>query len=294
MSEAAHGEPEKHEVFERPFKVQPTYETRKTPSNYRRYPDGDKLPSTVKVWLVGNERKRQRPFGTVSRSWGYDDSPDAEVLTVGYNTGKENGAVGVGRHGNFLQWGFGSPPSKMTDAGRHFFLNCIVYITKFDGKAPLIQRKAGHRFQPLRLAMAMSYIEDKKFFSGTFPSDLTKRYGNDWKGLMGHYRENYEYIYRDGPYRIDEELKALNILSNREIETLERLVTILEDKDKPQIARKLLKRYTLESFQSPDEWRAWLAKHHGRIYFSDVGGYKFRVIPEGYLEEGIEDTSPDK
>ena len=43
----------------------------------------------------------------------------------------------------------------------------------------------------------MSYIEDKKFFRGTFPSDLAKEYGNDWKGLMGHYRDNYEYVYSD-------------------------------------------------------------------------------------------------
>jgi len=61
-------------------------------------------------------------------------APKAEALALGYNTSNRNGAVSVGRDGNFLQWGFSGPPSKMTDAGRNFFLNCVVYIAKFDGK----------------------------------------------------------------------------------------------------------------------------------------------------------------
>ncbi len=72
----------------------------------------------------------------MARPWKPSDAPDAEILCIGYNTGKMNGAVAVGRHGNFLQWGFSAPPSKMTDAGRKFFLNSICYIAKFDGKTP--------------------------------------------------------------------------------------------------------------------------------------------------------------
>ena len=56
--------------------------------------------------------------------------------------GKMNGAVAVGRHGNFLQWGFSAPPSKMTDAGQKLFVNCLYYIataTKTSSKAPAAQ-----------------------------------------------------------------------------------------------------------------------------------------------------------
>ena len=77
-----------------------------------------------------------RPYGVVARPWKPEEAPDAEVLAAGYNTGKMNGAVAVGRDGNFLQWGFSAPPSKMTEAGRNFFLNCVCYIAKFDGKRP--------------------------------------------------------------------------------------------------------------------------------------------------------------
>ena len=53
---------------------------------------------------------------------------------VGYNVGKENGSIAVGRHGNFLQWGFSASPSDMTAAGRNLFLNCIHYMAKLEGK----------------------------------------------------------------------------------------------------------------------------------------------------------------
>ena len=70
---------------------------------------------------------------------------DAEAIVLGFNSGKEYGAVGIGRHGNFLHWGYWAPPSQMTEAGKKLFLNCIHYIHKFDGKVPLIRRSSSHR-----------------------------------------------------------------------------------------------------------------------------------------------------
>ena len=94
----------------------------------------------MKVWRVqrlsDEPANLARPSGAVARPWEPKDAPDAEVLAAGYNLGKMNGAVAVGRHGNFLQWGFSAPPSQMTEAGRKFFLNCICYIVQFDGKSP--------------------------------------------------------------------------------------------------------------------------------------------------------------
>ena len=144
MSDAAQGELPRHEIFSKPFKVEPVYEEWETPKNYRRYPGGDALPNHLKVWRVqqlrGKEDRMVPPYGAVSRAWKTSDSPDAEVLVEGYNTGKMDGAVAVGRHGNFLQWGFSAAPSKMTDAGRAFFLNSICYIAKFNGKTPSFEK----------------------------------------------------------------------------------------------------------------------------------------------------------
>lgn len=127
-------------MFEKPYKVEPVYEWWETPLNYRSYPGGKELPDELKVWRVQKTTEKPgettRPYGAVSRDWKSDKKLDAEALAVGYNNGKMSGAVAVGRQRNFLQWGFSAPPSNMTDAGRKFFLNCICYIARFEGRVP--------------------------------------------------------------------------------------------------------------------------------------------------------------
>ena len=139
MSDAAQGELPQHEVFSKPFKVEPVYEMWETPESYRRYSGGGSLPHSLKVWRVQQINERSKiapPYGAVAPPWKASEAPDTEILVTGYNTGKMSGAVAVGRQGNFLQWGFSAPPPKMTDAGRSFFLNCVCYIAKFHGKTP--------------------------------------------------------------------------------------------------------------------------------------------------------------
>jgi hypothetical protein len=285
MSDAAHAELLEHEIYHRPFKVKPEFEQWDTPSNYhRRNLAENKLPDKMKVWRVQNSGKR---FGSVvSRFYGFTDSPDTEILAKGFNGGKEYGAVGVGRHGNFLQWGYSSSPSKMTEAGRKFFLNCICYIHKFDGKAPLFRRTSSHRLNALRLAAVITRIsgDKKEFFMRLFPDELWEEYGTYPDGLVQYYRENLEFIYRDGKFLIDGELKSLGLDSNRNLESLELLIVLLQDGIEADTARLLLKRYTNQSFQDVEGWKQWFDSNRDRIYFTDVGGYKFLVVPEGYLD----------
>lgn len=286
MGDAAHGESHEHEVFQKPFKAEPEFESWDTPSNYhRRHLGKDKLPDKMKVWRIQNTGKTFG--GVVARAYGFTDSPDTEILVLGFNRGKEYGAVGVGRHGNFLQWGYSAPPSKMTEAGKKFFLNCICYISRFDGKAPLIRRTSSHRLNALRLAAIVNRIsgDKKNFFTGTFPPELWEKYGSDPDGLVQYYRENLEFIYRDKGFRIDSELKALGTDSNRSLDTLERLISFLQDESQTDIARRLLTRYTNQSFESAEEWQSWFESNRDRIFFSDVGGYKFLVVPKGYLDK---------
>ena len=126
------------------MKVEPVYEWWNTPENYRHYPGGKELPDKLKVWRIQRISDKPgvlaRPSGAVARPWEPGKTLDAEPLVVGYNTGKMNGAVAVGWHGNFLQWGFSAPPAQMTQAGRALFLNCVCCIVKFDGKGPAERR----------------------------------------------------------------------------------------------------------------------------------------------------------
>lgn len=280
MSDAAQGEPRQHEVLVSPFKVLPVYESWSTPRNYRAYPGGKDLPDKLKVWRVQDSGKDYG--GVVSFSYGFEDSPDAEILTAGFNVGKESGAVGVGRHGNFLQWGFSASPSKMTEAGKRFFLNCICYIRKFDGKAPLVRVKSSDRLYALHLASLLNKITDPSFHAHTFPADLRERFKGDPDGLVKFYRDRLELIYRDDVFRIDEDLPAMGLRSNRKLETLQRLIELLGDPRHQLAARRALGRYTTESFETAHEWRAWFVKNRSGLYFTDVGGYKFLVVPENY------------
>jgi hypothetical protein len=96
------------------------------------------------------------------------------------------------------------------------------------------------------------------------------------------YQDKLELVYRDKQYCIDSDLPAMGLQSNRKVETLQRLINLLDDPRHGPNARNALKRYTREPLETPQEWRAWFEKSRDRIYFTDVGGYKFLVVPEGY------------
>lgn len=292
MKDAAHAESLEHEVFQKPFKVEPEFEYRDTPPNYHRRHLGEgKLPDKMKVWRVQDHSKvyGKIPNSVVARAYGFTDSPDAEVLAKGFNTGKEYGAVGVGRHGNYLQWGYSLPPSKMTEAGRKFFLNCICYIHKFDGKAPLIRAVSHHRLNTIRLAPLVDRLrksaEENKNITPYIPMVLLNKYAGDPNGLVQYYKDNLEFIYQGKIFYIDNELKSLGLDSNRSVDTLRQLIGFLEDKTNADTARLMLERYTNRSFQNSEGWKQWFGENRDRIFFSDVGGYKFLVIPEGYLDK---------
>jgi hypothetical protein len=281
MGDAAHAESlhRDHEVYRTPFAIQPEFESWDTPGNYKRnYVGSDKLPDKMKVWLV--QKTGKQVGGVVAWGAGFTDSPDAEILALGFNVGKSYGDVGIGRQGNFLQWGYSAPPSQMTDAGRKLFLNCVHYIRKFDGKAPLLRRQGMARTYIPVLAGIINRIkpdQQKDFFLRTFPEELYDKYHADPEGLTAYYKANLELIYHDRVYRVDEELRSLGLDSNRKIETLERLFELRQDETHRALAQKLIDRYT--------DGRTTFDFQNGRdrIYFTDLGGYKFKVVPEGYL-----------
>ena len=278
MDNAAHAESLDHEVYRTPLAVQPQFESWNTPGNYKSNPNGpDKLPEKMKVWLV--QKTGKTVGGVVARGAGFTDSPDAQVLALGFNVGKSYGDVGIGRQGNFLQWGYSAPPSQMTEAGRRLFLNCIHYIHRFDGQAPLVRRQASDRHSAISLASIITAVsEDKKqFFLRTFPESLWEKYHADPEGLAAYYKAHLELVYYDRGWRVDDDLKSLGLDSNRKVEALERLFALLKDKTHAETARRLLDRYT-DGHTTFD-----FQNGRDRIYFTDVGGYKFKVVPEGYL-----------
>jgi hypothetical protein len=219
------------------------------------------------------------------RGYGFNEPGDAEVLAAGYNTGKEYGAVAVGRHANFLQWGYAAGPSNMTDSARKLFINCIVYISAFDGKTPVVRPKSNHRTNAVWYASLIDKVKQQGFFDSTFPPELMDKYRNDPEGFVKFHWDNFEFIYKDDVFRIDTELKSLGFASNRRAATLEKLIELSADPARSDTMQKFLRRYTRQTFTDPGRWRNWFVTNKDRIYFSDVGGYKFLVVPEEYWKK---------
>jgi len=80
-------------------------------------------------------------YGAVAEPFAKNAPADCEVITCGLDTHKGPEHISVGRQGNFLFWGFGSPPAQMTDAGKAFYLNCLNYIAQFKDKPPIDRAK---------------------------------------------------------------------------------------------------------------------------------------------------------
>jgi hypothetical protein len=112
-------------------------ESAKTPDSYlSTLPAGKTLGATMSVWKVQDTNNNVGKAGAASGIIKPEDKPDAEAILLGFAPGKPYLATGIGRHGNFLQWGWSASPSQMTPAGRDLFINSICYIHKFDGIAP--------------------------------------------------------------------------------------------------------------------------------------------------------------
>lgn len=274
----AHGVVPTHEVFHKPNKVEITYEDMPTPENYRHWPGGDKLGKTMKVWRMQTKKFPEIDPGLVSDPYGFGDSPDAEVISAGQNS-KGPDAVALGRHGNYFLWGFSAQPSDMTPAARQCFVNAVHYIKKFDGQKPLVRKTSSGREWAEVTAGYLKQISNEKFLNQLFPEDLRQRFGKDPEKYIAYYRENREYLHRAGNHVVvDEDVKKLG-LSNRKVELLDRCVAMLEKGEQKELALRVLQRYTNEKFTEAGQWRAWLDKNGERLFFTDVGGYKFLARP---------------
>lgn len=129
-------------IFNRPYKVDIHEEQVKTPDNYTPFYAGRNLGTTMPMWRVQTESYRDGngfPIGLVSTGYGFDNGVDAEWISGGHSD-KGVDATAIGRHANFLFWGFAASPSYLTKSARLAFVNAVHYIAHFAG-ARQITRK---------------------------------------------------------------------------------------------------------------------------------------------------------
>ena len=97
-------------------------------------------------------------------------------------------------------------------------------------------------------------------------------------------RKIAEYLISIRPYvrgvgwyelEVDEDAREIGI-ANDDIALLDRCVELLGTKAGER-ARRVLERYTGQSFALSNGWRKWLRDNRERLFFSDAGGYRWYV-----------------
>ncbi|MCL5246144.1 hypothetical protein M4I21_10025 [Cellulophaga sp. 20_2_10] len=161
----AHHIKTEHEIFNKPFKTSLTLKNRKTPEGVSKAYDGLDLPNEIPMWEVDTEGYLEGKgfrVGMVARGWGFEDSPEAEVISGGVSS-KQKTAVALGRHGNFFLWGFAGSPDYMTSEAKVVFANAIVYTNKH-AKDKIIAKKRNERIATKEYIDEMLFYTTKKSF----------------------------------------------------------------------------------------------------------------------------------
>ncbi|WP_024480471.1 hypothetical protein [Cellulophaga baltica] len=156
-----------HAIFKGPFKTEITLKNRPTPHGVLKAFDGLDEPTEIPMWEVdseGYEDGKGFRIGMVARGWGFEDSPESEIISSG-ECSKHKTAVALGRHGNFFLWGFAGSPDYMTKEAKIVFANAIVYTNK-NADDKIIVRKYNQRIA------TKEYIDEMLFYT-TKPSYLS-------------------------------------------------------------------------------------------------------------------------
>lgn len=233
----------------------------------------------------------------ISKSAGFLDSPDVEFISGGVSA-KGLEEVAIGRHGNFLHWGFSASPEEMTEEAKSVFANAIVYISQFAGQAPIARKfnpfivTEKHLKSTILRATRAAYEERVstlkrigkeestygEYLKSMFP-ELYFSFGTDEKAYKDYYMNNAGYFMpRPGrvSFLLDEDARSLGI-SNHDIRLLDEAIRLLEEGTDVAKGHRLLKRYTLCRFETPAEWRTWFETNKSRLFFTESGGWFFLV-----------------
>jgi len=136
--------------------------------------------------------------------------------------------------------------------------------------------RSNEMFLKMPMTDAVESFED--YVRGFAGAELFAKFGTNTAKYHKYYRDNYEYYYPSDGYslQLDQDAQRLGI-SNRKVEILEKCVGLLEKGRDTAMAMRVLRRYTMEVFASPGEWRDWLTQNKNRLFYTESGGFKFMV-----------------
>ena len=104
--------------------------------------------------------------------------------------------------------------------------------------------------------------------------------GDNWSAYLPYFEKNRGYIVPEdehGPvFTIDTDAQSLGI-ANDDPDILDKAIQLLESGEQLELANRILSRYTNKSFATAAEWRRWYDSNRDKLFFTEVGGYKFMV-----------------
>ena len=119
----------------------------------------------------------------------------------------------------------------------------------------------------------------EEFLKGTM-RNYADRFGTDAAAFQKYMKDNFDYLYCDPnaffTYSIDEDVQKIGV-SNHSLKLLDTCIDMLKRNEQPELASRVLTRYTGERFATAKEWSNWLAKNRGKLYFSETDGYRFNI-----------------
>lgn len=270
---------EGHPIFKTPIKVNMPYEQIPTLKNFKKYYSGIGLTDSIKGWIVQTEDQEDKKgywIGQIMVGMGFDDSPDCEYIAGG-NSVKDITGMSLGRAANIFHWGFSASPDFMTPSAKEVFVNTIFYMAQFNGKKTLVEYRADSRLW----ADEFCYRKTKQLIDHKL---LGKKATAIADSTQAYYASNYPYFYSTSMglnLLVDEDAKALGIWNN-DVRLLDQCVKLLESGKDTERAFRTLKRYTEFAFTSAKEWRTWLNKYRSKLFFTELGGYKFMIDTYNY------------
>ena len=283
-----------HELFQKPFAVTLQLEDTPSPDNFAKWSPG--FGPTLKTFAIfaDYDQKKDEP-GLVTSDMGFEDVPDAERILGGINM-KGPEYASVARHGSFVMWGFHALPERFSDAGRRLYLNTLAYAVAHKGAQVETLRLRPSRTDLLEaLTVFLGLYPEaeragmlQRHFAGeTIPADLltNQEAGRKW------YAERAPFLHpsSDGSdwntayqLAVDPECKQLGA-ANDSLSFLDALAARIAKDKTDALAATLLARYV--PGVAPAEFSAWVEKNRAQLYFTEAGGWVWRV-------KGTPATSP--
>ena len=75
---------------------------------------------------------------------------------------------------------------------------------------------------------------------------------------------------------IDEDVKSLGI-ANNDKRLIDKAIALWENNQDVGKAKRILKRYTLCRFDTPQQWRKWYDRYQDKMFFTESGGWFFMI-----------------